>query len=111
MPGLAMLKALWAYRNFIWSSVLREFHGKYHSHQRAAVSGGQVAHFSDMLLPDHATKAGQLGVHDTHDTIALGLEHEGSGSLLTERATVGRCQHGRIQSRMRSMPPLLALPT
>ena len=29
MPGLAMLKALWAYRNFIWSSVLREFHGKY----------------------------------------------------------------------------------
>lgn len=29
MPGLPMLKALWAYRNFVWSSVLREFHGKY----------------------------------------------------------------------------------
>lgn len=29
MPGLTMLKALWAYRNFVWSSVLREFHGKY----------------------------------------------------------------------------------
>ena len=24
-----MLKALWAYRSFVWSSVLREFHGKY----------------------------------------------------------------------------------
>ncbi len=24
-----MLRALWAYRGFIWSSVLREFHGKY----------------------------------------------------------------------------------
>lgn len=24
-----MLKALWAYRGFVWSSVLREFHGKY----------------------------------------------------------------------------------
>ena len=29
MPGLPMLKALWAYRSFIWSSVLREFNGKY----------------------------------------------------------------------------------
>ena len=29
MPGLPMLKALWLYRNFVWSSVLREFHGKY----------------------------------------------------------------------------------
>ena len=29
MPGLTMLKALWLYRNFVWSSVLREFHGKY----------------------------------------------------------------------------------
>ena len=29
MPGLPMLKALWAYRSFVWSSVLREFHGKY----------------------------------------------------------------------------------
>lgn len=29
MPGLHMLKALWAYRYFVWSSVLREFHGKY----------------------------------------------------------------------------------
>lgn len=24
-----MLKALWAYRSFVWSSVMREFHGKY----------------------------------------------------------------------------------
>ena len=29
MPGLPMLKALWAYRSFVWSSVMREFHGKY----------------------------------------------------------------------------------
>ena len=29
MPGFPMLKALWAYRSFIWSSVLREFNGKY----------------------------------------------------------------------------------
>ena len=29
MPGLPMLKALWAYRSFIWSSVLREFNGRY----------------------------------------------------------------------------------
>ena len=29
MPGLLMLKALWAYRSFVWSTVLREFHGKY----------------------------------------------------------------------------------
>lgn len=29
IPGLPMLRALWGYRNFIWSSVLREFHGKY----------------------------------------------------------------------------------
>ncbi len=29
MPGLPMLKALWAYRGFVWSSVMREFHGKY----------------------------------------------------------------------------------
>jgi lipopolysaccharide transport system permease protein len=29
MPGINMLRALWAYRGFIWSSVLREFHGKY----------------------------------------------------------------------------------
>ena len=29
MPGLAMLRALWAYRGFVWSSVMREFHGKY----------------------------------------------------------------------------------
>lgn len=29
MPGLPMLKALWGYRGFVWSSVMREFHGKY----------------------------------------------------------------------------------
>ena len=29
MPGLSMLKALWAYRSFVWSSVLREFSGRY----------------------------------------------------------------------------------
>ncbi len=29
MPGLAMFRALWAYRGFVWSSVMREFHGKY----------------------------------------------------------------------------------
>ena len=29
MPGLAMLRALWSYRGFVWSSVLREFNGKY----------------------------------------------------------------------------------
>lgn len=29
MPGLAMLRALWSYRGFIWSSVMREFHGRY----------------------------------------------------------------------------------
>lgn len=29
MPGLPMLKALWGYRGFVWSSVLREFHAKY----------------------------------------------------------------------------------
>ncbi|MXN27658.1 ABC transporter permease [Delftia sp. CH05] len=29
MPGIAMLRALWAYRGFVWSSVMREFHGKY----------------------------------------------------------------------------------
>ena len=29
MPGLPMLKALWAYRGFVWSSVLREFSGRY----------------------------------------------------------------------------------
>lgn len=29
MPGLPMLRALWAYRSFVWSSVVREFHGKY----------------------------------------------------------------------------------
>ena len=29
MPGLPMLKALWAYRSFIWSSVLREFNSRY----------------------------------------------------------------------------------
>lgn len=29
VPGLTMLRALWAYRNFVWSSVLREFRGRY----------------------------------------------------------------------------------
>lgn len=29
MPNLQMFRALWAYRGFIWSSVLREFNGKY----------------------------------------------------------------------------------
>lgn len=29
MPGLTMLRALWAYRGFVVSSVLREFNGKY----------------------------------------------------------------------------------
>ncbi|ARU03648.1 ABC transporter [Comamonas serinivorans] len=29
MPGVSMIRALWAYRGFVWSSVLREFHGKY----------------------------------------------------------------------------------
>ena len=29
MPGLPMLKALWLYRGFVWSSVLREFSGRY----------------------------------------------------------------------------------
>lgn len=29
VPVLPMLRALWGYRSFIWSSVLREFHGKY----------------------------------------------------------------------------------
>lgn len=29
VPGLQMLRALWAYRGFVWSSVLREFHGRY----------------------------------------------------------------------------------
>ena len=31
MPGLPMLKALWVYRGFVWSSVVREFHAKYRS--------------------------------------------------------------------------------
>ncbi len=29
MPGLSMLKALWAYRSFVWNSVLREFNARY----------------------------------------------------------------------------------
>lgn len=29
VPGLSMMRALWAYRSFVWSSVMREFHGKY----------------------------------------------------------------------------------
>ncbi len=29
MPSMQMFRALWAYRGFVWSSVLREFHGKY----------------------------------------------------------------------------------
>lgn len=29
MPGMPMLRALWSYRGFVWSSVLREFQGKY----------------------------------------------------------------------------------
>jgi lipopolysaccharide transport system permease protein len=29
MPGLVMLRALWAYRGFVWSSVRREFEGRY----------------------------------------------------------------------------------
>ncbi len=29
LPGLPMLRALWNYRGFVWSSVWREFHGKY----------------------------------------------------------------------------------
>lgn len=29
MPSLLMFKALWGYRGFVWSSVLREFQGKY----------------------------------------------------------------------------------
>ena len=29
MTGLPMLRALWAYRRFVWSSVLREFNGRY----------------------------------------------------------------------------------
>ena len=29
MPGLQMLKALWAYRQFVWSSVLRDFNARY----------------------------------------------------------------------------------
>lgn len=29
IPGLPMLRSLWDYRSFIWSSVQREFHGKY----------------------------------------------------------------------------------
>ena len=37
MPGLAMLRALWAYRGFVWSSVMREFHGKY----RESLLGGR----------------------------------------------------------------------
>jgi homopolymeric O-antigen transport system permease protein len=29
MPAVIMLRALWAYRGFVWSSVSREFNGKY----------------------------------------------------------------------------------
>jgi len=29
MPSIVMLRALWGYRGFVWSSVLREFNGKY----------------------------------------------------------------------------------
>jgi lipopolysaccharide transport system permease protein len=29
MPGLAMLRALWAYRGFVWASVVREFNARY----------------------------------------------------------------------------------
>ncbi len=29
MPGLQMLRALWAYRQFVWSSVLRDFNARY----------------------------------------------------------------------------------
>jgi len=36
MPGIAMLRALWVYRSFITSSVLREFHAKY----RESLLGG-----------------------------------------------------------------------
>lgn len=48
MPGLLMLKALWSYRGFVWSSVLREFHGKY----RESLLGGfwSVANPLAMIL-------------------------------------------------------------
>lgn len=29
LPGFTMMRSLWAYRGFVWSSVMREFHGKY----------------------------------------------------------------------------------
>lgn len=29
VPGFSMMRSLWAYRGFVWSSVMREFHGKY----------------------------------------------------------------------------------
>ncbi|WP_346308582.1 ABC transporter permease [Limnohabitans sp.] len=29
LPGMPMLRALWAYRGFVYSSIHREFHGKY----------------------------------------------------------------------------------
>jgi lipopolysaccharide transport system permease protein len=43
-----MLKALWSYRGFVWSSVLREFHGKY----RESLLGGfwSVANPLAMIL-------------------------------------------------------------
>lgn len=37
LPGLSMLRALWAYRSFVWSSVMREFHGKYRESLLGAV--------------------------------------------------------------------------
>ena len=33
VPGLPMLRAVWAYRGFVWGSVMREFHGKYRESQ------------------------------------------------------------------------------
>jgi lipopolysaccharide transport system permease protein len=48
MFGLFMLRALWGYRGFVWSSVLREFNGKY----RESLLGGvwSVVHPLTMIV-------------------------------------------------------------
>jgi lipopolysaccharide transport system permease protein len=48
MPGWIMLRALWAYRGFVWSSILREFNGKY----RESLFGAfwSVAHPLTMIV-------------------------------------------------------------
>jgi lipopolysaccharide transport system permease protein len=95
MLGLAMLRALWAYRGFVWSSVLREFNGKY----RESLLGGfwSVVHPLTMIviytvifgqlmrstLPGHEQTPFAFSIYLCSGVITWGLFAEMLGRLNT----------------------------